>query len=239
MSSGCCSRRPVSYSRTLNEKASKSKSWHFEGKPIKRITSVNHQFLCKCAAFCFFFPLTLLFCNRCPGSFVTELFILWAVSYWAPWIGPVFCLLFRDQKKNKKRTGEREAKKKKRWNEFPKKRSRRVGEKLPTLGIDSLLLPNSADGDWMQTELSNQISDGTLKGCGNRRSGLKIRSVRNKRGPEEQKDGNDGRTRGAPSAAICLRLRSHLSDATLITERRSPRQLTGPVYRKPSRRHLI
>lgn len=54
MTSGCRSWQPVSYSRTLHEKASKSKGWHFEGKPITCISSVNHQFLCKCAAFLFF-----------------------------------------------------------------------------------------------------------------------------------------------------------------------------------------
>lgn len=111
--SGCCSSQPVSYSHTLIKKASKSKSWHFAGKPITRISSVHHQFLCKCAAFCFGFFLPLLFCNRCPGSFVTELFILWAVSYWAPWIGPVFCLLFRDQKNVPEK--ERGKKKKMKW----------------------------------------------------------------------------------------------------------------------------
>lgn len=40
-----------------------------------------------------------------------------------------------------------------------------VRAKLPTLRIDSQFLPNSADGEWMHTELSNQISYKTLQGC--------------------------------------------------------------------------
>lgn len=170
------------YSCTLKKHTNKSSTFHnyyiFMWLPNQRADISKEHFLCKCAAFCFFFLLSfsatdaqahlLLSCLFCEPSLTEP-------------CGLDRCFVYCSEIK-KKRTGEKEAKKKTRWNEFPKKRSRRVGEKLPTLGIDSPLLPNSADGDWMQTELSNQISDETLKGCGNGRSGLKIHFVRNKGG---------------------------------------------------------
>lgn len=97
---------------------------------------------------------------------------------------------------------------KKKINEVSKKQGMQVNAKLPTLGIDSPFQPNSADGEWMQTELSNQISYKTLIGC---RKGEERQDWKCIRGLEEPRRKHTEwlENKKSPVAAICSCLRLH------------------------------
>ncbi len=102
-------------------------------------------------------------------------------------------------------------------------------EAAATLRIDSQLQPNSADGEWMQTELSNHISYKTLNGC---RKGEERKHWKCIRGLEEPRRRHTGEQKEPFLPQYVLAYGYTCSNATLIMQSCLPCQLTGLLVQK-------
>lgn len=98
--------------------------------------------------------------------------------------------------------------------EIDTQRNRRGGsmKKLPTLRIDSQSQPKSADGEWMYTELSNQIFRQGASRMQKRGKRKKRKDWEAQRGVRELrwKHAEWKENKKSRIAAICSRLRLHL-----------------------------